>query len=117
MASSQAVSGAAESEPPDQYLGQYVGQYRGIADPDQLNSVYLDGGVLYEESERRPRQRLIPDPVPGQMATAFGWRLRRRMWCFCATRLGSCLGAAVCAGSRWQDAAGGAARQHDGRDG
>jgi putative CocE/NonD family hydrolase len=46
-------------------LAQYVGQYRSAADPDQLNSVYLDGGALYEESERRERLRLAPDPSPG----------------------------------------------------
>jgi putative CocE/NonD family hydrolase len=40
---------------------QYVGQYRGTSNPDQVNAVYLDGGVLYEESERRERQRLLPD--------------------------------------------------------
>jgi putative CocE/NonD family hydrolase len=46
-------------------LAQYVGQYRGTSDPDQVNAVYLDDGVLYEESERRARQRLVPDAVPG----------------------------------------------------
>jgi hypothetical protein len=48
--------------------GQYVGQYRGSSNPDQVNAVYLDGGVLYEESERRERQRLIPD---AQFADSF----------------------------------------------
>jgi putative CocE/NonD family hydrolase len=68
----QAVAGASRPDQrPDQSLGQYEGEYRGIADPDQLNSVYLDGGVLYEETERRPRQKLTPDPVPGQAADRF----------------------------------------------
>ncbi|HEY4380584.1 MAG TPA: CocE/NonD family hydrolase [Acidobacteriaceae bacterium] len=47
-----------------QDLAQYVGQYRDSVDPDQVNAVYLDSGVLYEESERRERQRLIPDSRP-----------------------------------------------------
>ena len=42
-------------------LAQYVGQYRDTADPDQVNVVYLDGGTLYEESERKERQKLVPD--------------------------------------------------------
>jgi hypothetical protein len=46
-------------------LAQFIGQYRSTANPDQVNSVYLDGGVLYEESERRERQRLAPETVPG----------------------------------------------------
>jgi hypothetical protein len=58
----QAGSSASENEP----LSQYAGQYRGIADADQLNSVYLDGGVLYEESEHKERQRLSPDAASGQ---------------------------------------------------
>jgi len=46
-------------------LAQFIGQYRSTTNPDQVNSVYLDGGVLYEESERRERQRLAPETVPG----------------------------------------------------
>ena len=42
-------------------LAQYQGQYRDTSDPDQVNVVYVDGGVLYEESERRERQRLVPE--------------------------------------------------------
>ena len=49
----------------DADLAQYVGQYRSISNPDQVNAIYLDGGVLYEESERRARQRLLPDARPG----------------------------------------------------
>lgn len=45
-------------------LAQYVGQYRDISDPDQVHVVYLDGGALYEESERRERQKLTPDSAP-----------------------------------------------------
>jgi uncharacterized protein len=44
-----------------QDLAQYVGQYRDTVDPDQVNVVYLDGGALYEESEKRERQKLVPD--------------------------------------------------------
>src|ERR1700722_16842316 len=43
-------------------LAQYVGQYRSTTDPDEVTVVYLDGGALYEESEKRQRQRMIPDP-------------------------------------------------------
>jgi uncharacterized protein len=46
-------------------LAQYEGQYRGISDPDQLTAVYIDAGVLYEEGERRERQKLIPDLAAG----------------------------------------------------
>ena len=49
----------------DADLAQYVGQYRSTSNPDQVNAIYLDGGVLYEESERRARQRLLPDALPG----------------------------------------------------
>ena len=45
-------------------LAQYEGQYRDTSDPDQVHAVYLDGGVLYEESERRARQKLILDAGP-----------------------------------------------------
>ncbi len=42
-------------------LAEYVGQYRAVDDPDTVTSVYLDGGKLYEESERTARLELIPD--------------------------------------------------------
>ena len=45
-------------------LAQFEGQYRSVSDPDQVNAVYLDGGILYEESERRARQRLTADGTP-----------------------------------------------------
>jgi hypothetical protein len=45
---------------PSQSLAQYEGQYRSLSDPDQITAVYLDGGALYEESELRERQRLLP---------------------------------------------------------
>jgi putative CocE/NonD family hydrolase len=53
---------AAPSNPtaPTQSLAQYQGQYRSLSDPDQMTAVYLDGGALYEESELRERQRLLP---------------------------------------------------------
>ena len=41
-------------------LEQYQGQYRSPADPDQVLAVYLENGTLYEESERRERQKLTP---------------------------------------------------------
>ncbi len=44
-----------------QQLAQYEGQYRSVADPDQVTSVYLENGALYEESARRERQRLSVD--------------------------------------------------------
>jgi uncharacterized protein len=50
----------AQSAGAPQGLAQYEGQYRG-ADPDQVTAVYLEAGVLYEEGERRERQRLTPD--------------------------------------------------------
>ncbi len=50
--------------PADLDLAQYVGQYRDISDPDQVHVVYLEGGALYEESERRERQKLTPDNTP-----------------------------------------------------
>ena len=56
-------------------LGQYVGQYRATGNSDQLNAVYLEGGVLYEESERAPRQKLIPDAAAGQVADRFRMEL------------------------------------------
>jgi putative CocE/NonD family hydrolase len=46
-------------------LAQYQGQYRAADETDQVTAVYLDGGVLYEESERRERQRLTPEPAAG----------------------------------------------------
>jgi uncharacterized protein len=52
--------GTAFAQQPAASLAQYVGQYRG-ADPDQLTSVYLDDGKLYEEGERTQRQELTPD--------------------------------------------------------
>jgi putative CocE/NonD family hydrolase len=64
-ASAEAV--VAGGEPMD----RYVGQYRDIGDSGQLNWVYLDGGALYEESERAPRQRLTPDAAAGQAADRF----------------------------------------------
>lgn len=51
------VSSATGADP-----AQFVGQYRSTSNPDQVNAVYLDGGVLYEESERRARQRLVANP-------------------------------------------------------
>ena len=48
-----------------QDVAQYEGQYRSAADPDQVHAVYLDAGVLYEESERRARQKLTPEPTDG----------------------------------------------------
>jgi putative CocE/NonD family hydrolase len=50
------VAGSADLD-----LVQYVGQYRDISDPDQVHVIYLEGGTLYEESERRERQKLTPD--------------------------------------------------------
>ena len=47
-------------------LAQYEGQYRSASDPDKVNAVYVEGGVLYEESERRARQKLTPDPADGE---------------------------------------------------
>jgi uncharacterized protein len=44
-----------------QDAAQYAGQYRSVADPDKVTAVYLDGGVLYEESAQRQRQQLVPD--------------------------------------------------------
>jgi len=52
--------GTAFAQEPAAPLSQYVGQYRG-ADPEQLRSVYLDSGKLYEEGERTQRQELTPD--------------------------------------------------------
>src|ERR1017187_714402 len=54
---------AARQAAPD--LTQYQGQYRNVADPDQVHAVYVEGGALYEEREGLERQRLTPDPVPG----------------------------------------------------
>jgi putative CocE/NonD family hydrolase len=66
-AATQSGSGVSENEP----LGEYVGQYRGTADAGQLNSVYLEGGVLYEESEHRERQRLTADAGEAEAADRF----------------------------------------------
>ena len=44
----------------------YVGQYRGLSNPDFVTSVYLEGGRLYEESEQTPRQELTPDGPAGR---------------------------------------------------
>ena len=64
--SAAAVNSASNINPAtDADLAQYVGQYRSTSNPDQINAVYLDGGVLYEESERRARQRLVSDALPG----------------------------------------------------
>jgi uncharacterized protein len=50
------------SAPQPQNLAQYQGQYRDASDPDLVHAIYLDGGDLYEDSEQRQPQRLIPDP-------------------------------------------------------
>ena len=44
-----------------QTLDQYVGQYREPSEPDTVDSVYLDGGKLYIESERTARMELRPE--------------------------------------------------------
>src|SRR5215469_643400 len=36
-----------------------VGRYRNVEEPDVYVVVYRDGGTLYEESERSPRQELV----------------------------------------------------------
>ena len=54
---------AARPAAPD--LAQYQGQYRNVANPDQVHAVYVEGGALYEEREGLERQRLTPDPAPG----------------------------------------------------
>ena len=54
------TAGASVSAAPN--LAQYQGQYGSAFDPDNVTAVYLEGGVLYEESARRERQRLLPDP-------------------------------------------------------
>ena len=46
-------------------LAQFEGQYRGISDSDELTAIYLESGVLYEEGERRERQKLLPDAAAG----------------------------------------------------
>ena len=51
------------AQPAPDSLAQYSGMYRSAESPDVVHAVYVDGGVLYEESEQRPRQRLIPDPA------------------------------------------------------
>jgi hypothetical protein len=42
-------------------FSEFQGQYRNPENPDQEIAVYLDGGALYEEAERRDRQQLVPD--------------------------------------------------------
>jgi len=51
---------AAPSESLAQSLARYQGQYRSLSDPDLITVVYVDGDALYEESELRERQRLLP---------------------------------------------------------
>lgn len=46
-------------------LSQYVGLYRNPSDAEQANAVYVENGALYEETARRARQRLAPDPDAG----------------------------------------------------
>ena len=57
---------------PAQYLdlAQYQGQYRSATAPEQAMAVYLDGGALYEETERRERQRLTPDAAADRFGIA-----------------------------------------------
>ena len=62
---SLAVVRAQDAAPPAASLAEYQGQYRNPADPDQELAVYLDGGLLYEEAERRDRQQLVPDGAAG----------------------------------------------------
>ena len=62
---SVAVARAQNAAPPAAGLAEYQGQYRNPADPDQELAVYLDGGLLYEEAERRDRQQLVPDGAAG----------------------------------------------------
>jgi uncharacterized protein len=56
---------AARPSAPAPILADYVGQYRASSNPDLITAIYLDSGVLYEESERRERQRLTPDAALG----------------------------------------------------
>src|ERR1035441_5534561 len=61
-ASASQAAGVSAGAAPAQNLAQYQGQYRDTSDPDQVHAIYVDGGVLYEDSEQRQPQRLIPDP-------------------------------------------------------
>jgi len=47
-------------------LSQYQGQYRGIADPDQVHAVFLEGGSLYAESKSKEPLLLIRDLAAGK---------------------------------------------------
>src|SRR3954469_22636158 len=52
---------AAQAQQQPDPLTQYAGMYRNLGNPDLVHSVYVDGGVLYEESEERARQPLNAD--------------------------------------------------------
>jgi hypothetical protein len=56
---------AQQTPTPATDLSQYAGMYRNPAIPQVVHSVYVADGILYAESEQRPRQRLTPDPAPG----------------------------------------------------
>ena len=64
------ASDAAASPAPLTNLAQYEGQYRSTTDPEVVTAIYLEGNTLYEESELRERQPLIPGT-----ATADSFRL------------------------------------------
>ncbi len=60
-----AASGASTAQGAAADLVQYQGQYRSVADPEQVHAIYVEGGALYEEREGAGRQKLNPDPAPG----------------------------------------------------
>ena len=78
-----AASGASTAQGAAADLVQYQGQYRSVADPEQVHAIYVEGGALYEEREGAGRQKLNPDPSPAR-PTASALRRQQRMWCLCA---------------------------------
>lgn len=46
---------------PSARLQEYVGQYRGVVEPDVVDAVTLSNGSLYAEGERMPRIELTPE--------------------------------------------------------
>jgi putative CocE/NonD family hydrolase len=57
------LGAAARAQQAPEALAQYSGMYRTPENPDLVHSVYVDAGVLYEESEQRARQPLTRDPA------------------------------------------------------
>lgn len=70
-ASVSASSGASADEAVGANLRQYVGEYTGSTDPDNVTAVTIEDGGLAAERAGRPRHILRADAGPGGVADRF----------------------------------------------